>query len=34
MYVLFMNWSMMGAKDKLNIIMIKCVFKVPNNYFE
>ena len=35
MFVLFMNWGVVGAKDKLDIIhIIKIILKVTNKYFE
>ena len=35
MFVLFMKWGVVGAKDKLDIIyIIKFILKVTDKYFE
>ena len=35
MFVLFMKWGLVGAKDKLDIIhIIKFTLQVTNKYFE
>ena len=35
MFVLFMKWGVVGAKDKIdNIHIIKFILKVTNKYFE